>query len=255
MLGAGRTAEVYALSNNRIAKLFLVGCDEAMIQHEYRISSAVAATGLPVPQVYAVTAVNGRHAIVYERICGPTLLQALHANPGSVTHFARQMAHVQAGIHQRSPSGLPSRRETLRTAIARAALPPVLKELAMASLDRMRDGEALCHGDFHPGNIIISAGGPVVIDWNDAAIGHPLADVARTHLLLQMADTPSQVQPSLERLRLQLCDTYLNHYLISTGRDRRELEDWQVPVAAARLAEQVPGEAEHILQMLAQRMG
>lgn len=124
----------------------------------------------------------------------------------------------------------------------------------MASLARLPDGEALCHGDCHPGNIIISAGGPVAIDWNDAATGHPLADVARTHLLLQIANTPSQAQPPLERLRLQLCDTYLNHYLISTGRDRRELEDWQIPVAAARLAERVPGEEERILQMLAQRM-
>ena len=37
---------------------------------------------------------------------------------------------------------------------------------------------ALCHGDFHPFNVMLSPRGPIVIDWNNAHIGNPLEDVA-----------------------------------------------------------------------------
>jgi aminoglycoside phosphotransferase (APT) family kinase protein len=36
----------------------------------------------------------------------------------------------------------------------------------------------LLHRDLHPGNVILSPGGPVVIDWTNAAAGDPAVDVA-----------------------------------------------------------------------------
>ena len=37
--------------------------------------------------------------------------------------------------------------------------------------------EALVHGDFHPGNIARRRHGPVILDWSDAAVSHPLMDI------------------------------------------------------------------------------
>jgi aminoglycoside phosphotransferase (APT) family kinase protein len=36
----------------------------------------------------------------------------------------------------------------------------------------------LVHGDFHPGNVRWSGGGPVLLDWGDCGIGNPLLDQA-----------------------------------------------------------------------------
>jgi tRNA A-37 threonylcarbamoyl transferase component Bud32 len=36
----------------------------------------------------------------------------------------------------------------------------------------------LVHGDFHPGNVMLTAGGMVLFDWSDAAVSHPLVDAA-----------------------------------------------------------------------------
>lgn len=36
--------------------------------------------------------------------------------------------------------------------------------------------DTLVHGDFHPGNVHVVDGEPVLIDWSDAAISHPLVD-------------------------------------------------------------------------------
>jgi aminoglycoside phosphotransferase (APT) family kinase protein len=37
--------------------------------------------------------------------------------------------------------------------------------------------DVLVHGDYHPGNVRWSAGRPVVLDWGDCGIGHPLLDL------------------------------------------------------------------------------
>lgn len=44
--------------------------------------------------------------------------------------------------------------------------------------------------DFHPDNVLLAARGPVIIDWPDATRGQPLADVARTSLLLRLGGLP-----------------------------------------------------------------
>ncbi|MDP9238143.1 MAG: aminoglycoside phosphotransferase family protein [Chloroflexota bacterium] len=38
--------------------------------------------------------------------------------------------------------------------------------------------ETLIHGDFHPGNVMMSDGRIVLIDWTDGCIGHPFFDLA-----------------------------------------------------------------------------
>ncbi len=42
----------------------------------------------------------------------------------------------------------------------------------------------LCHGDLHPSNVILTDDGPMIVDWFDACRGEPVAEVARTSLLL-----------------------------------------------------------------------
>lgn len=48
----------------------------------------------------------------------------------------------------------------------------------------------MCHGDYHPGNIILSPRGPVVIGWITACHGNAVADVARTVLLFRIGALP-----------------------------------------------------------------
>jgi thiamine kinase-like enzyme len=42
------------------------------------------------------------------------------------------------------------------------------------------EGTSLVHLDLHPGNVLLTASGPVVIDWPNAGRGSGLADVACT---------------------------------------------------------------------------
>ncbi|MEV3985336.1 phosphotransferase [Nonomuraea sp. NPDC049758] len=66
--------------------------------------------------------------------------------------------------------------------------PPVARALAetistrqddVTELDRRLDGtHTVVHGDLHPGNVLPTRDGLVIIDWADAALGHQLWDRA-----------------------------------------------------------------------------
>lgn len=47
-----------------------------------------------------------------------------------------------------------------------------------AWLDGLGFPEVVVHGDFNRANVLVTAAGPVIIDWSDAAFGHPLLDMA-----------------------------------------------------------------------------
>jgi Ser/Thr protein kinase RdoA (MazF antagonist) len=68
-------------------------------------------------------------------------------------------------------------------------------------LDRLPDGDRVCHGDYHPGNVLLAADRTAVIDWVCAARGAAEADHDRTLLLLRWAD-PLPGPPLLTRALL-----------------------------------------------------
>lgn len=90
------------------------------------------------------------------------------------------------------------------------------------------DGNVLCHGDFHPDNILMSPRGAVIIDWPDASQGHPLADVARTSLLARLAELPPGIpgRRALQYGRALFHQIYLRGYLKRQRARRRELDAW-----------------------------
>jgi aminoglycoside phosphotransferase (APT) family kinase protein len=141
----------------------------------------------------------------------------------------------------------------LGSAIRRAeALPAHLKQAALQALERLPGGDALCHGDFHPDNVIMLPRGPVIIDWIAATSGNPLGDVARTSLLLRLGDLPPGMpgRKRIEAMRSRFHRTWLQRYLQLRPASRRELAAWELPVAAARLNEDIPGEQTTLLGMV-----
>ncbi|PZF86218.1 phosphotransferase [Jiangella anatolica] len=161
LIGSGRTADVYAIGDDRVLRRYRDGgsavAEAAVMEH-------VRAHGVPVPAVHDVTGPD----LVLDRLTGPTLLQA--ALRGDRT--ADDVAGVLAGLHHRlhavPPSGHP-------------------RPVAPA------DGAAatVIHLDLHPDNVLLTASGPVLIDWRNATDGPGDLDVAYSALILaQVAVDP-----------------------------------------------------------------
>lgn len=180
IIARGRTAEIFAWGSNRVLKLFLDWCPAAWAEQEARVTQAVHETGIPVPAVEGIVEVESRLGIVFERVEGPSMLGVLGAKPWKLVQFARLLAELQAAMHSREIAGFPLQRERLESNIQAAeVLPATTREAVLNLLRRLPDGNAVCHGDFHPDNIIMSSRGPIIIDWLTATQGNPLADVAK----------------------------------------------------------------------------
>jgi len=126
-----------------------------------------------------------------------------------------------------------------------------LREKLLNHLASLSDGEKVCHGDFHPGNVLLTERGAVVIDWMTASSGNPWADVARTSMLLTIGakSAGKQVKPTVRLLIRLYHRAYLTRYasLIPDGND--ELMKWMPVIAAARLDEKIDGEQDALLGM------
>jgi aminoglycoside phosphotransferase (APT) family kinase protein len=133
-------------------------------------------------------------------------------------------------------------------------VPTDVAHRALATLDELPDGDRLCHGDFHPGNVIGAPDRPVVIDWVAATRGDPDADIARTAMILRLGEPPPGASAALRGLALVgrqlLITSHLRAYTRHRPVDRTRLAEWQVVLAAHRLTVNIPGERRALLKLL-----
>jgi aminoglycoside phosphotransferase (APT) family kinase protein len=191
-----------------------------------------------------------------DAVDGPDQLTLLGRRPWLVLREARALGVLHAELHAvRAPEELPELVDFARVRIDAAPhLTPEQRELALAELAELPRGDALCHGDFYPGNVLVGRDGRKVIDWVGAARGDAHADIARTLLLLRIGATPpgtSRLVGRLERIGRRLIESgYLRSYARGRPLDRDLLERWLVVRAAERLAERIAGEEDGLLEIV-----
>jgi hypothetical protein len=252
-IGIGRTAEVFAWGDREVIKVLRPGLSDRLGQHEAAIAARVTASGLAAPRLLGTERLDGRFGLVYERLIGPAMLDRLSGHPWLVDSLARQFASLHAQMHDASGSGLPDLVPSVREAIDRVTddLGPDRRDAALRSLDAVARGSVVCHGDMHPGNVMLTPSGPIVIDWLTARSGPPEADVARTRYLLFESVVPDaypRIQRLLiEALRRRFARTYLRAYRRLRQVDDHQIALWRLPTLALRLSEGIEAERVRVL--------
>ena len=248
-IGEGRNAEIFALDDHLIAKVFHEHIPVFLIDEENKVSKKVQELGLKVPKVFDKKEILGREAIIYERVNGQTVLADLIQHPEKAAEMGKIMAQLHYPIHLESGAGFPSLKENLYRQIKGTELKEEEKERIIDYIDQRPDRFQLCHGDFHPDNILVNSDGATVIDWTTAVCGNPLADAARTSMILKYAalpeELPEPIKTAFEQLRGVLLQNYLDTYLELSGSRLEDIMEWEIPVMAARLSEGVPDEEKN----------
>jgi uncharacterized protein (TIGR02172 family) len=251
-IATGFTAQIYAWKGGQVLKLFKQGVSKARVEYEAKLARAVYAAGLPVPAVGEIIELDSRFGLEFERVEGPSMLEVILCKPWHYRHLARQLAELQAEMHQLNMPDLPSQCDTLEHKIRKARpLPEKDRQAALDALGSLPDPGKLCHGDFHPGNILLTQHGAVIIDWIDASSGSPLMDVARSTLLFGGGPLPAGIVRAgmVGFVRRLFYRVYLDRYCQLHPLDKTELAHWLPVAAAARLSENIPGDEQRLLSI------
>jgi len=254
LTGNGRTAEIYKFEETKVLKLFYEWIQYSEVEMEYKISDKIQKTSLPVPAVYKIERVNGRYGIVYEKIKGESMMYKMFSNIDNISEYIKIFAYLHSDIHRYKIKEIPSQIDYLRICIETSdVLTNSERDNLLSKLKKMPIKNYLCHGDYHPDNIIITENNPVIIDWLTATSGDHVADIARTILLISISN-PIDNEESLgidEDSRKLLCKEYLNAYKERAQFEDESLYQWIPFVAGARLNENIPQNEKTELYKLA----
>ena len=252
----GRTADVFALGESTVVKLYLAGRPRSVAANEFVIARSVADAGIHTPNALELVEIDGRFGVVFERVNGPTVLEAVMEDPSQIMPLAACMGELHARIHSAEVKGLASNRDRLADEVSRAPhLSSEIREAAEEHLSQLPVGRSVLHGDFHPDNVLLVDGQLVVIDWPDASVGSPASDLARTNILLAPGEPPDMDpadRAQLIMLREVFLGTYLDSYRSHNPISDTEIDSWKPLVAAARLTEGIDEEEASLLALASQ---
>jgi aminoglycoside phosphotransferase (APT) family kinase protein len=254
-IAEGREAEIYAWEEHAVLRLLRNANAQAQIDWERTAMEAARTAGVSVPAVLGVTAVDGRPGLIMERVDGVDLLTTVGKQPWQVAKAATIAGKLHAAMHGVvAPGSIPAWKDVQRRRIERSDLVPEhIAAFAFDQIESLPNGDRLCHGDFHPGNIIAN-GEPVVIDWTNVTRGDPDADLSRTLLMHRMGSlppgTPLTIRAGALFGRRIMRMFYLRAYRSARSVDMRAVERWAAPVAAVRLTENIAEERASLLKLL-----
>lgn len=171
---------------------------------EFQLLTTLKQAGLQVPDAHYLCEAHQPPFLITAFLEGCARLDAVDQDA-----FCRRLAEILYSIHSPDLSGqelsfLPH----IDDAINRDRAPQtseqlMIREVMQWALPRVEfNAPTLLHGDFWPGNLLWNGGElAAIIDWEDAMLGDPLADLGKSRLEILWAHGP-------EALKL-----YTAHYL------------------------------------------
>lgn len=208
------------------------------VQREHDLLGFLHGAGFPVPRPLSIDDARVPAYFVMSFVEGTgdlppqaparmaEVLARLHALPASIAPFLPDREDPRAALSGDLGAQLPWMPAFLAT------------QRAPSAADR-----TLLHGDYWPGNLIWQDGAIVaVLDWEDAAVGDPLSDVACCRLELRYV------------LGAAGADAFTAAYFARTGRSCEGLPVWDayVALAALRAMDHWGLSAERLARMRAQ---
>ncbi len=228
---AERIIKTVYLDGDRVVKVFNSGYTKADILNEALNQARLEeAKGINVPKILQVTTFDGKWAIVYQHVTGKTLAQMMEENPQNKEEYLTLFVDLQMKVHGAECALLYRHNEVMSHNIARANLPATVRYDLLNRLESMPKTKQVCHGDFNPSNVVITAdGSPFIIDWALATQGNALADVARTYLLFLLGNEETDGE------------RYLEIFCAKSGVEKSEVKRW-IPIVAAAQSVKSSGE-------------
>ena len=233
IVGVGNTATVYEWEDNKVLKLFHQGYPIESVEKEFNNARLIWNMDFLKPKAYEIITINGQSGIIYDRLKGESLLDWF-MKTGDIEGCATHISRLHKKIVKNKISDVSNYKDFLRNNIQNAQSLKEKEEI-LYILDKLPNGNTLCHGDFHPGNIFIYNGQTAVIDFMNICHGYFLYDIARTVFLVEYTPVPVEVKEKDKLLKFR--KTLADLYLMQMNVTREIIEDYLLVIIAGRMGE------------------
>ena len=221
---------------DRCIKLFDEVFSKADVLNEALNHARVEETGLNVPELFEVTRIEGKWAIVSQYIEGENLAGLIASNPKKYDEYMEMFVDLQLKIQSKSCQLLSRLTDKMNRKIDLSDLDDTTKYDLHTRLDGMKKHVKLCHGDYTPSNIIITPDGtPYIIDWAHATQGNASADAARTYLTFCLEGN------------IAGAEKYLELFCSKSQTEKKYVQSWMPVVAASQSVKKKDKEKEILL--------
>lgn len=234
-IGSGGTSTVYEWGENEVVKVYKPHVTDDTINNEIYIGQLLNNFTLEIPRYLGSIDINGKKALIYERINGTVFAEPLLKGIYKA-ELAYKFAQMHYDIHKKAVDELPSQYIFLRNRIME--LSSILGDKASSLLnllDSIPIDNKLCHGDYQPLNIIGEADKYVAIDWNGACSGNPILDVAWSYLTLNSPGVSFMLGELKGKNFVNFTKDYLSCYCKLSGIHEEQILKCLPIVAARRL--------------------
>jgi Ser/Thr protein kinase RdoA (MazF antagonist) len=186
-IGEGAFADVHAWAPGRVVKLFKAGIARRTVRHEAHMTRVAFAAGAPAPEAFEEVTLEGRFGYVMARLEGPTLRDLLRSGAVTSLEAGTILATLGMTIHRTPPPPeVLFLRDWMDHSMRGAGdrIPEHIAAGVLRLIERLPPGDGLCHCDLHPGNVIMTADGPRLLDWLGLVRAGPALDLAVCHFNL-----------------------------------------------------------------------
>ena len=183
LIGSGGYGKVYRIDEETIAKIYSPSISLAFVEQERATSQKAFLMGVPTAISYDVVKCGDSYGVVYELLNAKTTAQIIAADPSRIQEISARSAMMLKQLHQIVPgkdSGLPDRKEKMLSWVDSIAefLSKEEVEKVKGFIRSIPDRDTFLHGDYNAKNVMVRDGEFQLIDIGDAAIGHPVFDIA-----------------------------------------------------------------------------
>ena len=233
---AVRNAKTIYRDGDRCIKVFNADYRKSDILNEALNLARIEETGIRVPKLLEVTAVEGKWPLVTEYIPGKTLAQLTEEHPEKKAEYLNRLVDVQLSVQAFTCPMLTQLKDKMKKKIEQAEIDHAVRYDLQTRLAGMPTHNKVCHGDFNPSNVIITDDGtPYIIDWSHVTQGNGAADAARTYLLFWLNGDISSAE------------AYLDLFCQKSGTARKYVNRWMPIVAASQSVKGNKKEREFLL--------
>ncbi|MBQ8966927.1 aminoglycoside phosphotransferase family protein [Ruminococcus sp.] len=190
LIGKGSNGAVYQLDDETIVKVYDGRrYSPERIQKSRETTRNAFVQGVPTMIAFDMVKVGADYGVVYEMINAVSLNNVIAAEPEKTEEYGHLIAATLKKLHSTEfeKGALRDGRTLIRDEVKKCIELGVYNKQQAERVTKLIEDipyrNTFIHHDFHPGNLMLQNGGIMLIDIDDAGLGHPIIDLASMYLV------------------------------------------------------------------------